>query len=269
MSSFTKFVKPGRAIFASLCAAGLPLPLFADSVQINPDDYKYSFTIKFPGYSGSTALTDFPVLIRLSAQRNAFDYSKCKGDLRFTDSDGNLLSIEVDTWDATGESLVWVKVPSLDSSTVINAYYGYQGDGNPPAVTASDVWSNGYVGVWHLGENGLDFPDSTINGLDFSCSQNHADYVGRGIENGAVGKSVEFGVGESSAGCLLAEDSDLLDGFQTVTFEFWTYQTTHAPGRNITLFKKQGSENTAYRFYENNNDPRTIVGLFLDGYSGT
>jgi hypothetical protein len=272
MLDFYKFIKQmAGTVFAAICVATFALPIFADPVQINSDDYKYSFTIKFPGYSGSTPLTDFPVLIRLSTARNAFDYAKCPngGNLRFADANGNLLAHEIDTWNESGESLVWVKVPSLDSSTVITAYYGYTGSGNPPAVTASDVWSNGYVGVWHLGETGLDFPDSTVNGLDFACQQNHADYVGRGIENGAVGKSVEFGVNGSTAGCLLADDSDLLDGFQAVTFEYWTYQTTHAPDRNITLFKKQGSENTAYRFYENNNDPRTIVGFFLDGYEDT
>ena len=58
------------------------------------------------------------------------------GDLRFTDSNGNLLSSEVDTWNEGSESLVWVKVPSLSKDTVIKAYYG---NATPPAVTSSDV----------------------------------------------------------------------------------------------------------------------------------
>ena len=253
-----------RSPWLALAAMALAATVHADPVDWSA--FNKSFEISFPGYTSTETLTDFPVLVRLSATRNAFDYSKCKlqngGDLRFSDAEGNLLASEVDTWNPSGESLVWVKVPLLNTATTITAYYGCA---NPAEVNPKSVWSNGYVGVWHLGENGLTFPDSTINGLDFSCSQNHASYVGRGVENGAVGKSVEFGVDESTAGCLLAEDSDLLDGFQTVTFELWTYQTTHASGRNITLFKKKGSENTAFRFYQNNNDPRTLVGFFLDG----
>lgn len=127
-------------------------PLLA--APIVPDDYAKSFSITFPGYSGSETLTDFPVLVKVSQTRNGFDYSACKidggGDLRFADSGGNLLSSEIDTWNTSGESLVWVKVPSFDKNTVITAYYG---NANPPAVNASDVWSNGYVGVWHLNES--------------------------------------------------------------------------------------------------------------------
>ena len=109
------------------------MPLCANATQIVPGDYEKTFNIAFPSYRGTTSLTDFPVLIRLSAALNDFKYSACKvlngGDLRFADADGNLLASEIDTWDVNGESLVWVKVPSFNKNTMIKAYYGCA---NPP-----------------------------------------------------------------------------------------------------------------------------------------
>ena len=119
--------------------------------------------MSFPGYTGSETLTDFPVLIKVSSALNDFDYSACKvangGDLRFAASDGTLLASEVDTWDTSGESLVWVKVPSLTAATKITAYYGWD---FAPVVDASAVWTgNGYVGVWHLNETAVPLAESS------------------------------------------------------------------------------------------------------------
>ena len=64
------------AAFAALLAPGALLA-----------DYAKEFNVKFSGYAGSTTLTNFPVLVRLSQARNAFDYSQCQvaggGDTRF------------------------------------------------------------------------------------------------------------------------------------------------------------------------------------------
>ena len=124
-------IKP--LLFAALAA---PCALFAD---IDWTAYAKSIDITFPGYTGATTLTNFPVLVRLSAKRNKFDYSKCQtngADLRFSNAEGNLLSHEIDTWNASGESLVWVKVPLFNADTMITAHYGLT-SGQPPAVTAS------------------------------------------------------------------------------------------------------------------------------------
>ena len=89
------YTKSCLALSAALCMAGA---IFADPVDWSA--YKRSFNISFPGYTGSETLENFPVLIRLSAELNDFDYSKCAddgGDLRFSDSEGNLIPSEIDT----------------------------------------------------------------------------------------------------------------------------------------------------------------------------
>ena len=215
-----------------LFAAALLLAPCALLADIDWAAYAKSFDITFPGYKGATTLTDFPVLVRLSAARNKFDYSKCAVngyDLRFSDAEGNLLSHEIDTWNNGGESLVWVKVPVFNADTVITAHYGLT-SGQPPAVTASDVWSAGYVGVWHLGDSGNQTQaDSTANHLDFLCHNKDVGNVDLSA-SGTVGGAVGFNKGPSRRGGLYQTDTDgKLSGFSEFTIEGWIYPTNVAP----------------------------------------
>jgi hypothetical protein len=68
--------------------------------------------ISFDNTASSSNLTDFPVLIALDSTK--IDYSKTQNsgqDIRFVDGDGTALSYEIEKWDESGTSLVWVKVP--------------------------------------------------------------------------------------------------------------------------------------------------------------
>ena len=234
----------------SLLAVALlaPCALFAD--------YEKSFTITFPGYKGTTTLTDFPVLVRLSPERNDFDYSKCAAggdDLRFSDANGNLLSHEIDTWNPAGESLVWVKVPSFNADTVIRAHYGNKGGDLPPAVSATDVWSNGYVAVWHLGDaNNTTQKDSTAGGHDFVCAAGDVARVDLAA-TGSIGGAVGFNKDGSKKGGLQANDPDnVLGTSMDTTFEFWLYQTDLDTAANRAILSRRTAWNSgSYYFYAN------------------
>ena len=230
-----------RGALLALLAA--PCALFAD---VDWSAYRKSFDITFPGYAGTETLTDFPVLVRLSAARNDFDYSKCilsnGGDLRFSDAEGNLLASEVDTWDENGESLVWVKVPSFNADTIITAHYGCA---SPATVTASDVWSNGYLGVWHLNGSASPLPSSTAGGLSFTRQNSHSDFVALG-QDGIVGGSAEFDVvtegDDAHKGYLSISDKNkTLTGLKTMTIEMWVNQREYVNGRRL-LYRKTGND---------------------------
>ena len=264
MEKYDKRARHG-AVFTTICAAALALPLFAE--QIVPGDYARTFTISFPGYSGAT-LTNFPVLIRLSAQLNAFDYSKCKvadgGDLRFADAEGNLLASEVDTWVVNGESLVWVKVPTFNGDTVITAHYGCV---IPPAVTPSDVWANnGYVGVWHLGQSASTLTAASANASDFETfpGNNKAPDTSGGIlwaQDGIVGKSVNFEKRDDyTNNCLRAAHKDAYEGMSALTIEAWTYRDSDATkgGCVLDMIQRVGS-NQAYIMYEKSGSRKVQV----------
>ena len=79
--------------------------------------------IAVSGYGGTSTLTNFPVLVRLSPEGiPGFSYADCDengADIVFMDAGGAALAREIDVWNTNGESLVWVKVPELASGTRI------------------------------------------------------------------------------------------------------------------------------------------------------
>ena len=131
-------------------------------------------TLSCSGYAGTTTLTGFQALVKLSDGVHGFRYGDCAtndgSDLWFTDSNGNLIPHEVDHWNTSGSSFVWVRIPELkpinEGATTITMHWGEARTAEQTCVT-KDTW-NGFVGVWHMGEaNGtVAEPDVTGNGLD-------------------------------------------------------------------------------------------------------
>ena len=133
-------------ILASVFCASL---LFAVCGTARAATYAKKLDITAAGVPENVTLTDFPLLVRLSTNITDFAYtdfvSNDGTDLHFEDANGNALAYDIDTWNTSGESLVWVKVPSLQKDDVITAKFGSVA---PDANDATNVWSN-YVFVWH------------------------------------------------------------------------------------------------------------------------
>ena len=227
--------------------------LFPDRTTVDdfdPASYESAIEITFPGYSGSTTLTNFPVLVKLSEDEiYGFRYADFQhpddgADLCFTDAAGNLLAHEIDTWNSSGESTVWVKVPSLTAATSIFARYGCA---KPVLPKVESVWDSDYVGVWHLGEGALPLVDST--GVSRDATSADGTGIGYGAA-GAVGGAVDFGAASSSR-CVNMDDHNALDGFAKVTIEAWTKQTTHAPSAGIVSKRMSSGSGMSYYMYDN------------------
>ena len=153
-------------------------------------------TFEIPGSSDGSVLENFPVLVRFSKDTIGFDYSEVlKDDLRFADANGNYLPYDIDTWDTTGESVVWVKLTELPAAgTKISMYWnvreGYSvGEPNDP----SKVWED-YVGVWHMSEKitasqatRAESKDSTANHHDAAPKTNKGPLSQMVSTNGVVG----------------------------------------------------------------------------------
>ena len=79
------------------------------------------------GY-GAADVADVPVAVRLSERISGFSYADFQssdgGDLLFTDESGNALAHEIERWDESGESVVWVKMPAFGVGRKLYAYYG-------------------------------------------------------------------------------------------------------------------------------------------------
>jgi hypothetical protein len=141
---------------------------------LSPTNYTYKMKITFAGYNRSENLVDFPALVQLGPGLPNFSYSQFSspsgGDLRFTDATGTReIPHEIDEWNPSGVSSIWVQLPSLASNT--NFIWAYWGN---PAATTPEAWStNGevwvpafgaappYGVVYHLKEGAFPFADST------------------------------------------------------------------------------------------------------------
>ncbi len=215
----------------------------------------------------STDLTDFPVLIKLNSSN--IDYSKTKNageDIRFIDSDGTVLSYEIELWDESGDSLIWVKIPQLNSG-IFNDYITmyYNNTSASDAQDASSVWSNGYAGVWHMKENPggsspqiLDSTSNANNGTSngtMTSSNQVAGIVGYATTFDGVDDYIDIGTGSSIN----------LTG-TSATVSMWTKNNV-TPAQFDTLFTKVSSTswNTGYGMFYNG---ASTINFFVNSYTG-
>lgn len=149
---------------------------FAINVKAQPAGYSFGkhILINESQIPGTTALTNFPLLIQLT-----------DNDLRHTSSGGSVSNIngydiiftlgdcstqlnhEIEHYNPTNGNLIaWVRIPSL-SATVdmgIHMYYGNNAIASNPST--SSTWSAGYNGVWHLHNDFLDASGNANNGTN-------------------------------------------------------------------------------------------------------
>ncbi|MBR2940196.1 MAG: DUF2341 domain-containing protein [Kiritimatiellae bacterium] len=159
-------IKIRLSILAAALAATLAV-VPALATTIDPSNYDHNMSISPAAGRIATTLSNFPLLVRLSSTRqpwfNPADCGTGGADLRFALADGTLLAHEIDTWNPSGESFVWVNVPSLSPVTEIKVYWGVKNASLAPAVNAADTWPD-YVAVYHLGEGDKIAYDSSANG---------------------------------------------------------------------------------------------------------
>ena len=99
--------------------------------------FKYRRRIRINSDS-SSALSDYQIKVTLTTaiMGNPYAHVKSDGsDIRFQRADGTNLPYWIESWDNTGTSIIWVKVPKIyQGDSIIYMYYGNEG-----ASSASDV----------------------------------------------------------------------------------------------------------------------------------
>ncbi len=215
------------------CAAGVAMGLFAANAAMGAPKYQAELSVS--GYAGTEELTDFPVLVRISADKiSGFAYGQCAAtdgsDISFVDADGNVLSHEVDTWNTAGESTVWVRIPSLVKGTTFRMRWG---DSSPASVTANTTWNTNYVGVWHMGEESGTCANSSQCGSKYDatpCAELNAEaakyrYSGTDAPVGYA-RTTATASGVNNAACLAVPSYDKENVQSNFTISGWVYIPT-------------------------------------------
>jgi hypothetical protein len=217
---------------------------------LNAANY-YGLRLTFSGYTNTETLQEFPVLVRLSTNVPGFSYAQFASpndgaDLRFATGNGRELPSEIEQWNPSGESLVWVQVPSISGSNdFITAYWGNPADSvMPPGNTNGAVWttlsgSNDFTLVYHMNQSGLPFADST---RQYPATSGAAPAVATGIvgNGGAFNGSSQF------------LDPGLVPVGKNFTVSAWVNIAPAASSEQTVWCNKQGGWNTAgFDFYVN------------------
>lgn len=152
--------------------------------------WSYRKKLTFDNLNQAENLSNFPVLVKLTTSRITYgDVGKSDGtDLRFLDSDNSAtLKYEIERWNDTGDSFIWVKAPQINSSTNLDfIYMYYKNSGAADGQDAPNVWTNGFVGVYHFNEQSGYYQDSATNDADNDAnaqqvtSSNNTDVNGLG-----------------------------------------------------------------------------------------
>jgi hypothetical protein len=164
--------------------------------------------------SPATLVADYQIKLLLTG--GIFNYSEAKpdgSDIRFYDNYSNSLHYWIESWNTTGISIIWVKIPTAGTSQIY-MYYG-----NPTAVSKS----NGEATFLFFD----DFPGTSINTSKWTTDS--ASYSSINVAGGVVSISTD------------TPDTSQIDVWGSLVLGFCDYwvrqgQTFPWEGNNGTTF---------------------------------
>ena len=215
-------------------------------------DWQYRRTLTFDN-SGQPDLTDFAVLVRLNGSRVDYSATQTQGqDIRFLIPSGTVLDHEIERWNESGESLIWVRVPLINggsSGDYIRMYYG--NSGAPDGQNPENVWDDNFMAVLHMnqepdGSTG-DITDSARNLVTVPVS-NYGHGTSSGMSSvdrvsGAIGYALNFDGNDDWIDPADNDNGFFHDALFTITFETWV---RCADSSTQTLYDEGGSTNGFY-----------------------
>ncbi len=149
--------------------------------------------ITFNNLSGP-ALFNHVVLVEIDSSK--VDYLKTQNggqDLRFVDADGTLLDYEIELWNESGTSTVWVRVPQIDAASNTDSICMYYGNASATdAQNPAGVWVNGAQAVLHLQGP---IVDSSPNALTVTVSRTNSvtGFIANGRRFDGVDGAINLG----------------------------------------------------------------------------
>ena len=184
-----------RCLFGPQCASEVCKSEVCSLPTWWNNTWRWRHKLTFDNSAGGEHLDDFPVLITLTGARVDYSRTELAGrDLRFLDPDGAVLAHELESWNSTGTSRIWVRVPRIDRKTSSDHIWLYLGNASATdAQKAAAVWQSPYRGVWHMNQA----PAGTApQVLDSTANKNHGTSHGSmattDLVAGPIGKAIYF-----------------------------------------------------------------------------
>lgn len=190
-----------------------------------------TYKLVFANAGSAVDLVGFPVLVQLDPSNFAYASAPAgPSNLRFEDA-GTDLPFEVEAWNPGGTSVIWVRVPRIDSRSSADFILMHAGAEENSTQDPEAVWVD-YELVNHLGS----LTDSAGNGYDGSTSSATP-------APGKIGPARRF-AGGGPQRITFAATSGLLSGWGVFAFELWVsldYATTSAISGEPDIISKDGA----------------------------
>ena len=196
-------------------------------------------TLRFDNSASGKDLVDVPVLVTLDATRIRYEEVVDPAtQLRFFDPETSTdLAFEIERWDPTGRSDVWVEVPQIDARSTsdhILMFYGADAGG---LERPAEVWSSS---------------EFVFHGIPERLASSVGDFAGTavGVSRGdgiIAGAPRMTSTGESRV--RFANSATLLDGWDAFTLEVWIYADytpTTLPAGAVSVLGNGRSVDAAY-----------------------
>ncbi len=196
--SLPSFSQEGHVCDQGACVAGYVCNaqnICVSASSIKSPKKQLTLTLNAAAVPSETE-SNVPMLVVLTPERIDYaDFNPDGSDIAFTDASGGALPYEIEAWQPAAASSIWVGVPSVAAGTVITMSYG--GGKSGSTLPATQVWSNGFVGVWHLDEDAAGADGSALY-QDASGNQNiGADGVSASDKTGFVASGQSFATNDS------------------------------------------------------------------------
>jgi len=173
----------------------------AASSRAAADAWAYAQTLTLDTTAtGAHVLEDvrqYPLAVRLDKSRFNFDEARADGgDIRFFDSAGKALPHAVELWDKpSGSAAIWVLLDLVKGNSKDQSIVMRWGNATAPNVSDSNAVfkkDDGFVGVWHLGEDGNTTPDGYRDASDHEAHGTGVGMIPGSRVDGRIGKGVHL-----------------------------------------------------------------------------
>lgn len=184
-------------------------------------------------------------------------------NIAFTDLDDNKYAHEIGYFSNTESKKyieIYINIPNLSNDTQIKMWYRDNGADDEQRIP--QVWSNNYVGVWHLTEQN----DGTASGstlyLDSTAYSNDGqDYVQDTTKAEHIGLAQSFNGNDDKIVCADSVNLRVADGDFTISV--WAKSSDVGYVDRGIICKDSGGTSYGWAWIVNNEGYPT---LFLDGY---
>jgi len=184
-------------------------------------NWEYRKLITLSSSQVPSDLSNFPVLISITDTDLRDDAQSDGDDIAFTDSSGNQLNHEIESYTSgTGNLVAWVNITSLSSSSDTEIYMYYGNSGCTSQQNAENTWDSNFVMIQHFQETDIDGGAGDIK--DSTSYNNDGSSSGLDTNDQVAGKIDGSFYFDGSADYVLIPATSDLD-VEDLTISSWNY----------------------------------------------